>query len=323
MLAGPAVSPAEEACAQAVAAEYPFFATAAKLFRYGQPPTSPDENCAFSSTDLGSVKEWMERIDNRIAVHELRKLLHSSACSGDGTSRALVERYLSKIDKTGSDRDKLDYLLAHWTRSHAAAESSSDELDLEQTAKILEPLLGESSAELPQWLEPLETLMDELRLCGSLRELDESEIIQRGRTIKIEGRDMYFGRSSLVAFARFNFLLGRTFRRLLHAELKTTEAILDDLEARAVKTIDCTSISLGTAEPLSALRDMCRNWQQPTYQDYTDLSFQRIVKLREALETKLAATPPTPESRLRYLELRLQAVTAEMASLRRFVVQGY
>jgi hypothetical protein len=101
------------------------------------------------------------------------------------------------------------------------------------------------------------------------------------------------------------------------ADLSVIGRALDELEARGVTTLNCAKIQLDTSEPLAALRDMCRNWQQPSYQDYTDLSFQRIVKLRHTLETALTATPSTQESRLRYLELRLEAVMVELEALRR------
>jgi hypothetical protein len=190
-------------------------------------------------------------------------------------------------------------------------------LSYEETAKLLEPALGESPADPAPCLETLEPLIDELCQCNSLGDLDVSEIIQRGRTLKVEARETYFRRSNLIAFARFNFLLGCTFRRLLMADLSVIGRALDELEARGVTTLNCAKIQLDTSEPLAALRDMCRNWQQPSYQDYTDLSFQRIVKLRHTLETALTATPSTQESRLRYLELRLEAVMVELEALRR------
>lgn len=304
----------------ALATIYPFFVAAAKQFRYGIAPfENVDESLGKSPQTRAQAAKWMDQVDKKIAVHELRKLVHSGDFIGQEITPALIARYIGKPEKTGADRDKLDYLLAHYLRRRSDAAMHQGELDVERAAQLLEPVLGKSPGDSPQWLEPLDIVINDLRRCASLSDLDGWEIIQRGRNIKVEGRDQYFSTGSLVAFARFNFLLAQSFGRLLQADLAAIELLLDELEARAITTVNCTTLSLGQAEPICALRDMCHNWKQPTYKDYTDLSFQRIVKLRQALEERLGSTTATPESRLRYLELRLQAVTTELEALRQHV----
>lgn len=315
MVSGPVTADDTHARWDSLQVVFPFFVAAAKQFRHESPPF---ETLTADERELiGRAYQWLERVDKQIAPHEFRKLLHSKPFNRAELTLALIALYLEKRERTGADRDKLDYLLAQYLRVRGEAEAQQGNIEMDRAAQLLEPVLGESPTVLPPWLEPLERLVHDLRRCGSLRELDASEIIQRGRTIKVEAREMYFGRSSLVAFARFNFVVGCTFRRLLQADLTAIALLIDDLEARGVMALNCTSISLSDAEPLSALRDMCHNWQQPSYQNYTDLSFQRIVRLRQVLEAKLASTPPTTESRLRFLELRLEAMNAELAELRR------
>jgi hypothetical protein len=321
-VAEPAIAVNKAAQWDALRAVYPFFVAAARQFRYGQPPLDELPAAPVERRERLALTSWLEGVDKKFAVHELRKLLDNSALGKSETTQALVARYLSKDEKTGSDRDKLDYLLAHYLRINADDAMLDGHLSFEETAKLLESMWGESPADPSPCLEALEPLIDELCQCSSLGDLDVSEIIQRGRTLKVEARETYFRRSNLIAFARFNFLLGCTFRRLLLADLNVIGRALDELEARGVATVNCAQISLDTSEPIAALRDMCRNWQQPSHQDYTDLSFQRIVKLRHALETALNATPSTQESRLRYLELRLEAVTVELEALRRRVGEG-
>src|SRR5205807_1599938 len=110
-----------------------------------------------------------EIVDRKVAVHELRKLLHAGEFQNDGTLHALIQRYLQKAEKTGADRDKLDCLLAHVLRTRSA---HAAELSLEDAARHLEPILGKSSAELPQWLQPLEALVADLQRCATLHDLD-------------------------------------------------------------------------------------------------------------------------------------------------------
>src|SRR5436305_10993246 len=174
---------------QTVAAVYPFFVAAAKQFRYGIPPFESWKSSEKRPEALAQATEWMEQIDKKIAAHELRKLLHSSSFSGDDTAHALILRYLNKAQKTGADRDKLDYLLAHYLRLHGDAEMQRGELDLERAGQLLEPVLGKVSGDGAQWLEPLDVVINDLNRCASLRDLDGWEIIQRGRNIQVEGRE--------------------------------------------------------------------------------------------------------------------------------------
>jgi len=317
MVAEPATKARKAGQRSALTAVFRFFVAAAKQFRYSQPPLNELPPAPGERRERLAITTWLEGVDKKFAVHDLRKLLNNRVLCQPDTIHALIARYLGKEEKTGSDRDKLDYLLVHYARISATPVMLDGHLSIEETAKLLEPVLGASPADPAPCLERLEPLIDELCQCTSLGDLDVSEIIQRGRTLKVEARETYFRRSNLIAFARFNFLLDCTFRRLLVADLNVIGRALDELEARGVATVNCTKISLGTAEPLAALRDMCHNWQQPSYQDYTDLSFQRIVKLRHTLETALTAAPSTQESRLRYLELRLEAVSIELEDLRR------
>lgn len=297
----------------ALQAVYRAFMALAKQFRYGQAPYEFLEcgSAAERAEVMAAATEWLDRVDRKVAVHELRKLLHAPEFRDDHTIQALIARYLAKPERTGADRDKLDYLLAHFLREH-----SNERTTLEQAARRLEPLLGETSLEIPVWLSPLQEFTAEIERCATLRDLDTRQIIQRGRDFKVNAREMYFGPSALVAFAWSNCVLAANFARLLRADLQAIESLLDQLDSCGVGKVNCSEIMLGPAEPLESIRDMWRNWQRPNYQDYSDLSFQRIVKTREVLQAAAAAARVTPESRLRFLELRLAAITREVESLR-------
>ena len=149
--------------------------------------------------------------------------------------RAFIQRQLRKPDKTDVDRDKIDLLLVQYFALCAPEELCRDEINLEDVAKVLQPVLPEADATPLEWCEPLDEILEKLAQCHSLRDLMEDGLLEQGRLLKDSAGRMFYDPAALVAFCRFNFLLRRAFIRMLHADLSAVQDAIEALEANGVK----------------------------------------------------------------------------------------
>lgn len=64
---------------------------------------------------VNEVHAWLDALDQRVLVHELRHLLQMTTlnASESGLS-ALIQRHLRKPTKNNVDRDKIDFLLVQY-----------------------------------------------------------------------------------------------------------------------------------------------------------------------------------------------------------------
>jgi hypothetical protein len=214
--------------------------------------------------------------------------------------RALIKRQLQKPDKTSVDRDKIDLLLVQYFVFCAPDDLAHNDVSLDQVVKVLEPVLGDQDATPLEWYRPLQTILDKIARCSSLRDMLEEGLLEQARLLKDSGGNAFYDPPALVAFCRFNFLLRRAFIRLLHADLTAMRNAIAALEQKGVKTVDCRRASLSAAETLSQLRFFCDTWRQPFQNDYTQSSvshaFERLLALRADLEEALAkASAKSPQ----------------------------
>src|ERR1700691_948380 len=170
------------------------------------------------------AEEWFHQVDRQIQFHQLRQFLQTTPLASEAVLRNLVAHYLRKPIKSGSDRDKIDFLLVQYFSLCTPAGMEDSEVDLKYVAQVLEPVIGPQSPEMPDWLAPLEGIMQSAPRSRRLSELLHGGTLDQGRKLKSQAGDNYFDPAAMAAFARFSFMIRRTFFRLMHDDLN---AIMD------------------------------------------------------------------------------------------------
>src|SRR5438270_5406657 len=280
----------QEACSV-----FPIYLALAKQLEIEVPLTSAKRNLP-EKLDLEifrQVHEWLDSMDQRVMVHQLRHLLQMTALNASETGlRALIQRHLRKTKKSSVDRDKIDFLLVQYFALCAPAKIYHKQIEPADVAHVMEPVLGEVDPAPLAWCAPLEQMIESLRALRSLREILKTNFIEQGRKVKETAGGMFYDPAALVAFIRFNFLLRRTLIELMHADLIAIRADVDQLLAAGVRTMDCHHAGLVGGEPLSKIRKIADEWKQPFQQEYTERTvnqaFENLLGLRSDVEQALA-----------------------------------
>jgi len=241
---------------------------------------------------FSQVHEWLDSMDQRVMVHQLRHLLQMTTLNAsEGGLRALISRHLRKNKKSNIDRDKIDFLLVQYFALCAPAKIYHKQIEPADVAQVLQPVLGEVAPDPLAWCEPLEKMIEALRGFRSLREILKTNFIEQGRKVKETAGGMFYDPAALVAFIRFNFLLRRTLIELMHADLIAIRSGMTQLEAGGVRILDCHHFGLSAAEPLSKIRAIADEWKQPFQQEYTERTvsqaFDKLLGLRTDVEHAL------------------------------------
>ena len=248
------------------------------------------------------VETWLDEMDQRVAVHELRKLLQTTTLNANESSLcALIHRHLKKTSKSNVDRDKIDFLLVQYFALCAPAKIYHKQIEPADVAQVMKPVLGEVDGTTLSWCEPLEQMIEKLRAFRSLREILKTNFIEQGRKVKETAGGMFYDPSAMLAFIRFNFLMRRTLIELMHADLIFIRGGLNSLQSAGAKTLDCNSVGLGKAEPIEKLQQMTDEWKQPFQKEYTERTvnqaFEKLLGLRADVERaveKVLGKPPAP-----------------------------
>ena len=243
------------------------------------------------------VQNWLDSLDSRVLVHQLRHLLQQTTLNASETGlRALIQRHLRKPSKTNTDRDKIDFLLVQYFALCAPAKIYHKQIELEDTAAVMKPVLGETDSAPLAWCEPLEKMITALRGFRSLRDMLKTNFIAEGRKVKEAAGGMFYDPSALLAFIRFNFLLRRTLIELMHADLIAIRTGLQQLEAAGKRTIDCRHSGSSASEPVATIRQLADEWKQPFQKDYTERTvnetFDKLLNLRSDVEKALEPLAP-------------------------------
>jgi hypothetical protein len=245
------------------------------------------------------IQTWLDAMDQQVLVYQLRHLLQMTTlnASEDGLC-ALIQRHLRKPSKTNVDRDKTDFLLVQYFALCAPAKIYHKQIELEDAAQVMKPVLGEVSTLPIPWCEPLEKMIVALRGFRSLRDMLKTNFIEQGRKVKETASKAFYEPASLLAFIRFNFLLRRTLIELMHADLIAIRAGLNELESAGIMMVDCHQFGLSPAEPLAKVRKVADEWKQPFQQEYTERSvnetFEKLLALRSDVERALERIAPKP-----------------------------
>ncbi|HTQ61650.1 MAG TPA: hypothetical protein VMI32_15615 [Candidatus Solibacter sp.] len=248
------------------------------------------------------VETWLDEMDQRVAVHELRKLLQTTTLNANENSLcALIHRHLKKSSKSNIDRDKIDFLLVQYFALCAPAKIYHKQIEPADVAQVMKPVLGDVDDSALDWCEPLEQMIVKLQSFRSLREILKTNFIEQGRKVKETAGGMFYDPAALLTFVRFNFLLRRTFIELMHADLIAIRSGLAQLATSAVKTIDCQNFGLSGSEPLTKILEIADEWKQPFQKEYTERSvnqtFEKLLGLRKDVERALEKlVPKAPET---------------------------
>jgi hypothetical protein len=246
---------------------------------------------------FSKIQSWLDSMDQQVLVHQLRHLLQTTTLNAsEGSLRALIQRHVRKPSKTNTDRDKVDFLLVQYFALCAPPKIYHKQIELEDAAQVMKPVLGSVDTAPLAWCEPLEKMILALRGFRSLRDMLKTNFIEQGRKVKETAGGMFYEPSSLLAFIRFNFLIRRTLIELMHADLIAIRSGLSLLDSGGVRIIDCHHLGLSSAEPLAKVQEIADEWKQPFQKEYTERSvnetFEKLLALRTAVEQALERIAP-------------------------------
>jgi len=275
-------------------AVFPIYLALAKQLQIEIPFTQAKRNLPEKPTleIFSQVHEWLDSMDQRVLVHQLRHLLQMTTLNDSESGlRALIARHLRKAKKSNVDRDKIDFMLAQYFALEVPPKIYHKQVDLPDVAQVMQPVLGEVDPAPLSWCAPLEEMIEALRSFRSLREILKTNFIEQGRKVKETAGGMFYDPAALVAFIRFNFLLRRTLIELMHADLIAIRAGLGHLQSAGARIIDCHNFGLSGAEPLTKICAIADEWKQPFQKEYTERSvsqaFDKLLGLRTDVEQAL------------------------------------
>ena len=270
---------------------YPLYAALAREFVIELPAHS-DLEAGVDAPPQESVEQARQLfadMDGRIQVHQLRQFLQTTTVSSDEALRALLVHHLRRQEHSDSDRDKIDFLLVQFFSHCAPSRLEDADVDVAYVAQTLEPVLGPVDVNVPEWLSPLDEVIQTANGCRNLNQLLTSRILEKGRKLKTACGQKYFEPAAMVAFTRFSFLMRRIFFRLMHQDLNAILDGLRELEHRGVETLDCRRAQFSAEEPIARLRMICQSWKVMFHAEYSSgQPVSMLVDLRAVVEAALA-----------------------------------
>ncbi|MGA8763756.1 MAG: hypothetical protein WB562_12895 [Candidatus Sulfotelmatobacter sp.] len=279
---------------------HPIYAELAREFVVEAPPCANLET-AEEMPDPEAVEQaqqWLNDMDERIKVHQLRQFLQTSSLVDQEALIALLKHLLAKSPKSDSVRDKIDFLLVQFFSQAAPSELDDYDVDLAYVAQALEPVLGQVDLKTPVWLNALDRVLDAARRCSSLDALLHGGVLEQGRKAKIQAGDLFYLPVALLAFTRFGYLMRRVFFRLMLGDLNNILEGLDELDERGIETIDCRRAQFSAQEPVMRLRMICQSWKVMFQAEYSSgQPLRMLVDLRASIEHALGRGSATDAGR--------------------------
>src|SRR5580700_7063433 len=270
---------------------YPLYAALAREFVIDLPAHSDLEAGvdAPGQESVEQARQLFSDLDARIQVHQLRQFLQTTTLGSDEALRTLLVHHLRRAEHSDSDRDKIDFLLVQFFSHCAPSRLEDTDVDMAYVAQTLEPVLGSVYVNVPDWLKPLDEVIQSADGCRNLNQLLTTRVLEKGRKIKSSCGQNYFLPTAMVAFTRFSFLMRRIFFRLMHQDLNAILDGLRELENRGVKTLDCRRAQFSAEEPIARLRMICQSWKVMFHAEYSSgQPVSMLVDLRAVVETALA-----------------------------------
>jgi hypothetical protein len=269
---------------------HPIYAELAREFVI-EAPACADLEAAADAPGRESVEQaqqWLNDMDERIQVYQLRQFLQTSSLVDSDGLVALLQHFLAKTPRTDSARDKIDFLMVQYFSQGAPTDLDDNSADLAYVAQGLEPVLGKVELKAPVWLNALDRVLDSARRCRSLDELLHGGVLEQGRKAKAQAGDLFYLPIALVAFTRFGYLMRRVFFRLMLADLNNILDGLTELDEQGVETIDCRRAQFSAQEPIIRLRLICQSWKVMFQAEYSSgQPLRMLVDLRASVEGAL------------------------------------
>ena len=242
------------------------------------------------------ANRWLDEMDERIQVHQLRQFLQTSSLVNPEGLNSLLQHYLAKAVKTDAIRDKIDFLLVQYFSQLAPSGIPDAEVDLAYVAQAMEPIFGAVELKTPLWLNSLDRVLEGARKCRSLDELLHCGVLEQGRKAKGQAGDLFYMPIALVAFTRFGYLMRRAFFRLMLGDLNLILDGLTELEEKGIQTIDCRRAQFSAEEPILRLRMICQSWKVMFQAEYSSgQPLRMLVDLRASVEHALGRKAPEAE----------------------------
>src|SRR5438477_490792 len=278
---------------------FPIYVALAKQLDF-EIPFGPERRNLPANADTElyeSVYSWLNSMDQRVMVHQLRHLLQMTTLNASESGlRALILRHLRKSSKSNIDRDKIDFLLVQYFALCAPAKIYHKQIELADTAQVMQSVLGDVDSTPLAWCEPLEKMIEALRNFRSLRELLKTNFIEQGRRVKESAGGMFYDPSALLAFIRFNFLLRRTLIELMHADLIAIRSGLVQLESAGIRFLNCENAGMSANESIHRVKQVAEEWKQPFQKEYTERTvsqaFEKLLGLRADVEHAMEKIAP-------------------------------
>jgi len=234
------------------------------------------------------ANRWLNELDERVQVHQLRQFLQTSALATPESLLQLLQHFLAKPAKTDAVRDKIDFLMVQYFSQMAPSGLDDGEVDLAYVSQTLQPILGQVDLKTPVWLNALDRVLESARRCKSLDELLHGGILEQGRKAKAQAGELFYMPIALVAFTRFGYLMRRVFFRLMLGDLNLIVDGLAELEGRGVTTIDCRRAQFSAQEPILRLRMICQSWKVMFQAEYSSgQPLRMLVDLRASVDYAL------------------------------------
>ena len=262
------------------------------------------------------AKHWLDEMDQRVQVHQLRQFLQTSALVTPESLLNLLQHFLAKTPKTDGIRDKIDFLMVQYFSQMAPSGLDDAEVDLSYVAQALEPVLNQVELKTPVWLNALDRVLESARRCRSLDELLHGGVIEQGRKAKTQADDLFYLPVALVAFTRFGYLMRRVFFRLMLGDLNLIVDGLTELEEKGVQTIDCRRAQFSAQEPILRLRMICQSWKVMFQAEYSSgQPLRMLVDLRASVEDALGrGKAPEADGKAKPAPVAKTAASATAAS---------
>ena len=269
---------------------YPLYRELAREFVIDVQPcngleTSPD---APEAELIEEARKWLDEMDQRIQVHQLRQFLQTNISVEADVPLHLLQYFLAKASKNESDRDKVDFLLVQYFSQLAPSGLDDNQVDLGYVAQALETAVGPVELKTPVWLNALDRVLDTAHRCRSLDELLHGGVLTQGRKAKAQAGDLFFLPIALVAFTRFGYLMRRVFFHLMHGDLNAILDGINELEDKGIAKIDCRRAQFSADEPIARLRMICQSWKVMFQAEYSSgQPLRMLVDLRASVDHAL------------------------------------
>jgi hypothetical protein len=269
---------------------YPIYCELAREFAIDL-QTCPDLESVSETPEPERVEKachWLEEMDQRIQVHQLRQFLQTTSMVDQGGMQSLLKHFLAGQAKSDAVRDKIDFLLVQYFSQDAPSRLDDSEVDLAYVAQTLEPVLGEVDLKAPVWLNALDRVLESASRCRTLDELLHGGVLAQGRKAKLQAGDLFFLPVAMIAFTRFGYLMRRAFFRLMHGDLNAILDGLNELEEKNIAVIDCRRAQFSAQEPVARLRMICQSWKVMFQAEYSSgQPLRMLVDLRASVDQAL------------------------------------